>query len=44
MTSVYGVGETEEDTTVGREAGFRWVEALEVAACLEVGPEFEAEA
>ena len=33
---MYGVGDAEEETTVGKEAGFRWGEALDVAASLEV--------
>ena len=37
---MYGVGDAEEETTVGKEAGFKWVEALEVAASLEVGQLF----
>ena len=35
VTSVYGVGDAAEETTVGKEAGFKWGEALGVAPCLE---------
>ena len=37
---MYGVGDAEEETTVGKEAGFKWGEALEVATCLEVREDF----
>ena len=37
---MYGVGEADDVTTVGKEAGFKWGEALEVAATLEVGEDF----
>ena len=37
---MYGVGDAEEETTVGKEAGFKCGEALEVAASLEVGQLF----
>ena len=37
---MYGVGDAEEETTVGKEAGFKWGEAFEVAASLEIGQLF----
>ena len=37
---MYGVGDAEDETTVGKEAGFKWGEALEVAASLFVGEDF----
>ena len=41
---MYGVGDAEEETTVGKEAGFKWGEAFEVAAGLKWGEAFEVAA